>query len=228
VGLYRNDLTQGSSSVKVAARDSLLSRAQVQEVYAEITQHYPHIVFDPIWVQTFGDRELSTSLRTLDKTDFFTREIDELQLSYACRISVHSAKDLPDPLPAGLRLSALTRGVDSGDTLVLRENETLETLPLHARVGTSSQRRESAVLALRPDLRCVDIRGPIDQRLAQLDCRQLDGLVVAEAALIRLGWTHRNRLRLPGETALWQGRLAVLAREEDEQMQQLFACIDTR
>lgn len=216
------------SFLKVGARRSRLSRAQVDEVHAEIRRYYPDVRFDPLWVETTGDRDQTTSLRTLDKTDFFTKEIDALQLAGACRISIHSAKDLPEPLAPGLILIALTRGQDSSDALVLREGEALHTLLPHAKIGTSSERRETNVHSLRPDLICVDIRGSIDQRLELLNSRQIDGLVVAEAALIRLHLTHLNRLLLPGTTASLQGRLAILARENDEEMKNLFACLDER
>jgi len=217
-----------SLKIPVGARSSPLSRAQVKEVEGELKAFYPTIAFDPIWVETQGDKDLKTSLRHLGKTDFFTREIDAIQLAGGCRITIHSAKDLPEPLPRGLKLIALTHGVDPADVLVLREKETLMTLPLAAKIGTSSLRREEQVKGLRSDLVCVDIRGTIEARLKLLDRGEVDGLVMAEAALIRLGLTNRNRFVLPGQGAPGQGQLVVLALEEDEEMERLFACIDVR
>src|SRR3990167_5249098 len=98
--------------IEVGARDSLLSRAQVEEVLFELRQHHPHVRFKTHLVQTIGDRDLTTSLRAMDKTDFFTRDVDQMQLTGRCQITIHSAKDLPDPLPAGLTIIALTKGVD--------------------------------------------------------------------------------------------------------------------
>ena len=214
--------------LKVGARGSALSRAQMQEVLQELRQFHPAIEFDPIWVETSGDKDLKTSLRTLEKTDFFTRQIDALQLLGGCRISIHSAKDLPDPLPKGLVLAALTRGVDPSDMIVLQDHETLQSLPWGAKIGTSSLRREQNINMLRSDLICIDIRGNIQTRLSLLDQRQVDGVVIAEAALIRLQLTQRNRILLPGERAQLQGQLAVLSLENDEEMQTLFRCIDVR
>jgi hydroxymethylbilane synthase len=214
--------------ITVGARSSPLSRAQMQEVLQELQQFHPQIEFDPIWIETSGDKDLTTSLKVLDKTDFFTKEIDALQLAKGCRISIHSAKDLPDPLPKGLVVVTLTKGVDPSDVLVLRDNETLGNLPLNAKIGTSSARREQNIKALRSDLLCVDIRGNIQARLSLLDQGHVDGLVMAEAALIRLKLTHRNRFFLTGESAHLQGQLAVLALEDDEEMQALFRCIDVR
>lgn len=207
-----------SLSLKVGARASPLSRAQVQEVYQELRLHHA-VLFEPLWIQTVGDRDLTTALRTLDKTDFFTREIDALLLQGGCRIAIHSAKDLPEPLPEGLKLVALTRGVDPSDALVF-----LEPLPPHARIGTSSERRVATIRDAYPTFRCVDVRGTIQHRLALLEERVIDGLVVAEAALIRLQ-LQPHRIPLPGQTAPLQGRLAVIARQNDIEMHELFACL---
>jgi porphobilinogen deaminase len=81
---------------------------------------------------------------------------------------------------------------------------------------------------LRQDLTFRDLRGTISQRLALLEQKQADGIVVAEAALIRLGLTDLNRIILPGETIEGQGQLAVLARQFDEEMQTIFACLDVK
>lgn len=217
-----------SLNIPVGARSSPLSRAQVKEVLQELRQFHPQVTFQPIWVETSGDKDLKTSLRTLDKTDFFTKEIDALQLSGTCRITIHSAKDLPEPLPPGLALAALTRGVDPSDVIVLRDCETLDSLPKGAQIGTSSIRREQNIKALRSDLVCVDIRGTIQARLKLLEQGVVDGVVIAEAALLRLKYTDLNRIPLSGERAPYQGQLAILAREEDEEMRELFRCIDAR
>lgn len=186
------------------------------------------IEYEALWVETIGDRDLKSSLSPMEKTDFFTREIDEKVLSGKCRVGIHSAKDLPDPLPKGLKMVALTKGVDSSDSLVFREGEFLETLKSGATIGSSSKRRSQIVRGLRPDLLCTEVRGPVDARLGKLDRGEIDGLVVAEAALIRLGLEGRNRIPLPGEVAPLQGKLAVLAREDDKEMEKLFKPLDTR
>lgn len=214
------------NSITVAARNSSLSKAQLEEVLAEFNRFYPDITFHPIYIQTVGDLDKKTSLRTLDKTDFFTQQIDRMQLAGQCRLAIHSAKDLPDPLPQGLVIVALTQGVDPSDSLILKEGETLETLPTGAKIATSSDRREQSVQQLRGDLNFVDIRGTIEERLAKLTEGEIEGLVVAEAALIRLKLTHLNRLTLPGETVPLQGKLAVIAREDDREIFDLFKCLN--
>ncbi len=211
--------------ISVGARSSPLSRAQVTEVLTELRQYYPEIAFETTLVTTTGDHDQKTSLRTLDKTDFFTKEIDHLLLNRECRIGVHSAKDLPDPIPDGLSIIAVTEGVDSSDSLVLPPGCTLKPGDT---IATSSERREESVRQLCSDLNFVDIRGTIGQRLEKLNDGKIQGVVIAEAALIRLGWTHLNRITLPGTTTPGQGQLAVLARKNDQEIQDFFECIDSR
>jgi len=212
-----------SYPIKIAARKSPLSQAQVAEVLNELQAFHPDIVFEPILVDTLGDRDRTTSLKTLGSTDFFTKEVDQLVLSGECQIGIHSAKDLPNSLESGLELIALTKGVDSSDALVTK----MRMLPEDPLVATSSFRREASVRELYPLARFVDLRGTIIERLSLLERGEVDGVVVAEAALIRLGLSHLLRERLPSTTDL-QGKLAVVAREGDLAMKQLFACINDR
>lgn len=183
--------------MKIGARSSLLSRAQVEEFRKEF-----NLDFEVVWVETTGDRDRMTSLRTLDKTDFFTRELDQMLLAGRIDAAVHSAKDLPDPLPKGLKIAALSIGVDPRDSLVIKRE------PVRL-VATSSERREEAVRQIYPDCTFVDVRGTIQERLA----KDVDGVVIAEAALIRLQLTHLKRLFLPGPIAPLQGKLAIVCRE---------------
>lgn len=186
--------------LKVGARSSPLSRAQVEEVQKEFG-----LEFDVQWVETRGDKDRITSLRDLDRTDFFTRELDEMLLRGDVDAVIHSAKDLPDPMPDGLEVVILTKGLDPRDSLVYKK------LPIEV-VATSSERREDAVRKLFPKCSFVDLRGTIHERLLYLE-GDVDGVVVAEAALIRLKLTHLNRIFLPGTTTDLQGRLAIVCRK---------------
>ncbi len=194
------------------------------EVLQELKVFYPGVSFDLHTTKTTGDLDLKTSLRHLSKTDFFTKEIDILQTQGKIRIGIHSAKDLPDPLAQGLIVAALTGGKDASDSLVFEQ----DPLPLGARIGVSCHRREEAVLKFRSDLICVDIRGPIGQRLQLLSENKVQGVVIAEAAIIRLNLKHINRIRLEGETTMHQGKLAITALENDSEMLEMFSCIDIR
>lgn len=214
--------------IHVAGRISRLSQAQIEEVIQEISLHVQNLTFKKTLLKTSGDLDLKTSLRTLGKTDFFTKEIDELLKKGGCRIAIHSAKDLPEIIDPELLIVAITKGVDPSDSLVLRENVTLESLKDGAVIGASSEKREQAVQKLIKKVVFKDIRGTIESRLAQLESGIFDGVVIAEAALIRLKLLNLNRIRLEGETTKYQGRLAILARKDDEEMKALFSCIDTR
>lgn len=214
--------------ISVAARASPLSVSQAYEVRALIQKTHPEIEFETHFLKSHGDIDLSTSLRALDKTDFFTREIDALVLNKTCQIAIHSAKDLPESIPEGLKIVAITRGIDPSDSLVLREYDTLETLKPGSIIATSSVRREEVVRSIRNDLCFRDLRGTIHKRLELLQSGEADGVVIAEAALIRLNLSHLNRVRLPGETTEFQGQLAILARACDHEMETLFASLDSR
>jgi hydroxymethylbilane synthase len=199
----------------------------VEEVLVELRLYHLEADFERHFVETTGDLDLQTSLRHLGATDFFTKEVDALVLSGCCQVGIHSAKDLPDPLAEGLKIVALTRGVDPCDVLVLREGMGLDDLKEGALIATSSLRRESACQQLSDKLSFCDIRGTIEARLNQLWQAQVDGVVVAKAALIRLG-LELNCIELPGETTPLQGKLAVVAKEGDEAMCALFQAIDSR
>jgi len=202
-------------SLKAAARSSPLSRAQAEEIAAL----FPHIDFVMDWVETKGDKDKITSLRTLGKTDFFTRELDELVLQNKVRLAIHSAKDLPDPMPEGLCIAHLTKGIDPRDCLVLRKEDTLRSRML---IATSSERREEAVREVLPDASFVDIRGTIEERLAKLECKEVDGVVIAAAALIRLK-LGVNAIYLPGATVAGQGQLALVCRQDDQEVLREFS-----
>lgn len=217
-----------AKTISVAARSSSLSQEQVTEVLELLRQHHPKVSFNSTWMSTVGDNDQTTSLRDLDKTDFFTRELDEALLSDKVQVTIHSAKDLPEPLPEGISVVALTRSLDPRDMLVPAEHYGTGKLPKNPVVGTSSERREAAVLHKYPQAIIKDIRGSIISRLGQLDAGDYDAVVMPECALLRLKMTGRARVPLHGESAPLQGQLAITARSGNAEMAHLFACIDTR
>ena len=174
----------------IGARSSPLSRAQVEEAKREFG-----LEFEVVWVE---DLDKTTSLRGLEKTDFFTWQLDQMVLRGEIDAAIHSAKDLPEPLPQGLA-AVYSKGLDPRDALVIKRE------PVKV-VATSSERREEAVRQILPDCTFVDVRGTIEERLQ----KDVDGVVVAEAALIRLQLTHLRRIYLPGPTAPLQGKLAIV------------------
>lgn len=217
-----------SLAIKVGARDSLLSQAQTQEVLELLREQHPKVCFQPTWMSSPGDRDQSLSLQDLEKTDLFTKDLDIALINKEIRISVHSAKDLPEPIDPALQVVALTRALDPRDMLVPSRIYERKKLPKRPVIGTSSKRREDAVKKRYPDAICTDIRGSIPCRLEQLDKGRFDAIVVPECALLRLKLHERPRVVLHGTPAPYQGQLAVLSRKEDTEMELLFTSIDTR
>lgn len=197
--------------LRVASRMSPLARAQA----AEFQVLFPDVSLDMVWLDSPGDRERTTSL--LDggaPGDFFTRDLDLAILEDRADAALHSAKDLPWPLPKGLGVWCLGPRAEAGDALVSRQGWTLATLPPGARVGTSSPARRAALIAARPDLTIVSIRGTIHERIALLDQKtgpngepRPDAVVVAACALRRLGLPPGSPLPFP--THHLQGHLAL-------------------
>ncbi len=211
--------------LKIISRKSPLAQLQVKELNALL----PEIEFDVTFVESLGDKNLSISL--MDSSvdgDFFTRELDHSILNETVDIAVHSAKDLQFPLPNGLELLALTKSADKSDSLVSRDNLTLELLPQGAKLGTSSVSRREQILELRPDLEIVSIRGAIDERIEYIERGECDAVIVATCALNRLNLDHKIAERLSISTHDLQGNLAIIGKSGRFDLQALFAPIDCR
>lgn len=214
--------------IKVGARSSKLSIKQLEEVVEAMLYYYPDLCFNCRVCQTKGDQDLHSSLRQLEKSDFFTQELDEWVKTGQCQIAIHSAKDLPDPLPVGLEIVALTAPLDSEDVVVFHPDQKITDSTNPFVIATSSIAREQRIKAQWPNAIVVDLRGTIDQRLEQVMLKKVDAVVVAKVALIRLGYHHLNTVKLDGPTARYQGSLAVIAKRGDQEMKDLFQVIDSR
>ncbi|KAA6352648.1 Uroporphyrinogen-III C-methyltransferase [termite gut metagenome] len=208
----------------VTARNSLLSQFQVEEVFS----FFPSLKYRIVPLETFGDKNKHISLMDTVAPDFFTRELDEILINNDADVAVHSAKDIPYPMPVELELFALFEAWDKTDSLVSKNKLTLAQLPVKARVGTSSVVRKAELLSYRPDLEVVGIRGTIEERIAQVDNGTIDALIVATCALKRLGMEHRIADTLPFKTHPLQGNLAVVGRKDREDVKALFSSKDVR
>ena len=163
-------------------------------------------------VKTTGDKITDVPLAKVGTKGLFTKEIEEALLDGRADLAVHSLKDLPTELPAGLVLAAVPEREDPRDAVVGRP---LADLPAGARVGTSSLRRAAQLRRLRPDLTVESVRGNLDTRLRKLDAGQYDAILLAAAGLSRLGWGARIAEILPPEVmcpAVGQGALALETR----------------
>jgi len=165
-------------------------------------------------IKTSGDKIQDVPLAQVGGKGLFTKEIDEALLSSAIDLAVHSMKDVPTELPAGLTIAAIPEREEPRDALI---GCTLAELKDETRIGTSSLRRSSQLLAFNPRLSIEMLRGNVDTRLRKLDEGQYDAIVLAAAGLRRLGWADRIRELIEPDImcpAAGQGALAIETRDD--------------
>lgn len=204
--------------VKVGTRESKLALWQTEWVVGQLAQAHPGRPFEYVHIRTKGDKILDSPLAAIGDRGLFVKEIEEALLGGEVDLAVHSLKDVPTEVRAGLTLAAVTRRADPRDCLLSRRHASFTALPPGARLGTSSLRRVAQLKAARPDLEFVSLRGNLDTRLRKLDELDLDGIVLAAAGLERLGWTELVVERLSPDLclpAVGQGALAIETRADD-------------
>ena len=211
-------------------RGSRLARRQTESVVALLKEHCPDCRLEVRTVHTTGDRR-PEPLSEISGEGVFTKELETALLAGEIDIAVHSLKDLPTDIAHGLAVAAVTRREDPRDALVSRDRTPLAKLPRGARIGTGSVRRAAQLRLLRPDVKPVPIRGNVDTRLAKVGSGDVDAVIVAAAALSRLGWLDRAAELIPLEAMLpapGQGALAVETRADDAEVLRIVASIDDR
>jgi len=210
----------------VGSRGSKLALLQTESVIAKIREANPHLEVSLSKIVTTGDRNHRRRPGGTD-TAIFVKELEEALLDGRIDIAVHSLKDLPTELTPGLCLLAATERLDPRDVLVASSG--LNELASGSRIGTSSLRRTVQLMSYRPDLRARPIRGNIDTRLGKVFSGEFDGVIVAAAALLRLGWEERITEYLPLSDflpAVGQGALAVEARLGDVDIARLVSPVN--
>jgi len=216
---------------RAGSRKSRLALKQVEEVMGHLRRFCPDIKIEIVGIDTYGDKDKKTAISDIEGTDFFTREIEEALLESEIDFAVHSAKDLPDKIPAGLCIAAITKSIDPYDALVSKNNLQLEELPRHARIGVSSNRRKEQLKRFRDDFQLIDIRGNIDERLKLLDKENLDAIIIASCALKRLGLEGRITQRIAFEILKphnLQGSLALETRADNQELINLLKVLDAK
>ena len=173
-------------------------------------------------IKTTGDKILDVPLAKVGGKGLFTKEIEVELADGGVDLAVHSMKDVPTELPPGLVMAATPPRADVRDVIVSGPGGfDLPSLPKGGRLGTSSLRRRAQVLALRPDLNVVDVRGNLDTRMRKAEEGEVDAVVLAAAGIVRMGWEDRISHRIPVEQmvpAVGQGAVGVEIREDDELM----------
>ncbi len=203
-------LAPTTGSAVCATRASALALWQSRHVAARLAQS--GIATTLLEISTAGDRDRTSALATMGQQAIFVKELERALAEGRADYAVHSAKDLPSALPAGMQLAAISAREDPRDLYCSERFATFEDLPSGARVGTSSPRRRAQLLALRTDLEYVDIRGNVDTRLRKLREGRYDAIVLAAAGLRRLGLRATYSVAFPIERLLpaaGQGALAV-------------------
>ncbi len=210
--------------IRAATRGSVLARWQAEHVAALLRALDPALEVELVVVDTQGDRRLDVPIWELGGKGVFAKEVQAAVLDGRADLAVHSAKDLPSlPVP-GLVIAAVPERADPRDALV---GSTLADLREGAEVATGSLRRQAQLAAIRPDLRFVGLRGNMQTRLAK--AAEHDAIVVAAAALDRLGLAGEIAERLPTEVVLpqvAQAALAVECREDDTALRATLAAIE--
>ncbi|MCE5190769.1 MAG: hydroxymethylbilane synthase [Actinomycetia bacterium] len=217
----RLKLTIGTRGSKLALWQSEYIKAKVEEVTGlpvclEI-------------IKTTGDRILDVPLAKVGGKGLFTKELEVELLAGNVDLCVHSMKDVPTELPEGLVIAATPTRVDARDVIVSGAGYDLDSLPHGARLGTSSLRRRSQVMALRPDLEIVDVRGNLDTRMRKAETGEVDAVILASAGITRMGWADRITHYIePSQMtpAVGQGAIGIEIREDDGFMRQVCDAIN--
>ena len=212
--------------VKIATRKSALALWQARHVKALLQQAYPGIEIELLKIVTEGDRITDRPLAKIGGKGLFLKELESALLNGEADLAVHSMKDVPADMTAGLVVDVVLPRANPYDALVSRGNRTLAELPAGSRIGTSSLRRQALLLALRPDLQITDLRGNVDTRLKKLDEGLYDAIILACAGLQRLGFGGRisEILDSPGWLpASTQGIIGLQCRADDSETMKLIA-----
>jgi hydroxymethylbilane synthase len=221
----------GPRALRIGTRASALALWQARDVAARIAVQPGAPGVELVHIHTSGDLQTELPLWQTRGRAFFTREIDRALLADEADIAVHSLKDLPTQIEAGLVLAALLPRADPRDALVSRSGTTLAALPSGARIGTSSLRRRAFLARLRPDATLLELRGNVPTRIERLQRGDYDAIVLAAAGLARLGLAQHVTEYLSAESfppAVSQGVIGVCARSGDEATLRWLAALDER
>ena len=213
---------------RIGSRGSPLALAQANEFKNLLLLNYPDLAADDlieiIPIKTTGDKIQDRDLANIGGKGLFTKEIEEALLANQIDFAVHSMKDVPTILPEGLEIPCLLPRRNPLDAWFSRDHFSLANLPSGSIVGTSSLRRKSQILARRPDLKVVPLRGNVQTRLEKLNRREIDATVLALAGLERLNLADQATHILSAEEmlpAVAQGAIGIEIREDDQRTREL-------
>jgi hydroxymethylbilane synthase len=204
--------------IRIATRKSPLALWQAEHVALRLRNAFPGLRTELVTMVTRGDKLLDAPLAKVGGKGLFVKELEQGMLEGAADIAVHSMKDVPVEFPPGLHLAAILEREDPRDALVSLRYPSFQALPPHAKIGTSSLRRQSQIKERFPECEIVSLRGNVNTRLAKLDAGEFDAIVLAAAGLKRLGLGERITELLPPEDslpAMGQGAIGIECRLDD-------------
>jgi hydroxymethylbilane synthase len=216
--------------IRMGSRGSKLALWQAEFVQFEVERMTGGKV-EIVKIKTTGDMILDVPLARVGGKGLFVKEIEEALLSGRIDLAVHSMKDVPTDLPPALEIVAITKREDPRDAFISDKVKRFEDLPKGARVGTSSLRRQTQLLGIRPDLVVLDNRGNLDTRIRKMEEGKFDAIILAAAGLRRLGWEGRITQVLPEEVslpAIGQGALGIEIRREDAETRNAVSFLNDR
>jgi hydroxymethylbilane synthase len=217
------------TGLRIATRKSPLALWQAEHVARLLRAAYPGLDVELVTMTTRGDRILDVPLAKVGGKGLFVKELEQGLLEHRADIAVHSMKDVPVDLPPELHVPVVLAREDPRDAFVSARYGGFEELPLGAVVGTSSLRRQVQMLARRPDLRVLPLRGNVGTRLERLDRGEYDAILLASAGLKRLGAGERIRACLSPDVllpAIGQGAIGIECRRGDERVAGLIGWLD--
>lgn len=207
--------------LRIGSRGSQLALWQANHISALLREQGHNVELEII--KTTGDKITDVALAKVGTKGMFTKEIEDALAENRVDLAVHSLKDLPTELPPGFELVAVTTRVDPRDVLLSVRYDTAADLPVGARVGTSSLRRQAQLKAVRPDLVVYPLRGNVDTRVRKLEQGEYDAIILAAAGVTRLGKTEFVKEVLSEEfmcPAAGQGALGIEIRAGDVGMRE--------
>lgn len=223
--------SRARSTLIVGTRGSQLAIWQAEWVQRQLKALAPDISVILKRIQTSGDKIQDVPLAKIGGKGLFVKEIEEALLRRDIDLAVHSMKDVPSELPEGLEIICVPEREDPRDALIAHEGHTLATLPVGARVGTSSLRRQAQLLHARPDLEIAMLRGNVDTRLRKVREGHYDAIMLAASGLKRLGWDQEVTEYLSVDVslpAIGQGSLGLEGRKDDIWVRDLVAQFEHR
>ncbi len=203
--------------LRIGTRGSALALWQARSI-AQALRESTGVEPELIIIKTSGDKFQEKSFGEMGTKGVFIKELEDALFEGRIDLAVHSMKDVPTEMPDGLTIAAIGKREDVRDALLSSVGATLTTLPLGARVGTSSLRRRSQLLYARPDLHMLELRGNVDTRIEKLKRGDYDAIVLAKAGLDRLGLSANISEALPHEVSMpaaGQGAIGIEARAAD-------------